>query len=172
VERRALRRAQIATRDRDEALDLVQDAMLRLARGYATRPAHEWAPLFHRILANRIRDWQRSRRIRARVFFWQRDAAPQEDEWDPIGSAPDPGAREGHGELEGEQTLQLLEAALRRLPARQREAFELRVWDGQSVEHAALAMGCSAGSVKTHLFRAMQALRSELGDDFASRSGT
>jgi RNA polymerase sigma-70 factor (ECF subfamily) len=172
VERRALRIAQLATRDRDEALDLVQDAMLRLARSYATRPAHEWPPLFHRILTNRIRDWQRGRKLRARLFFWQRGGPAHENEVDPIDAAPDPGAREGLGELEGEQTLQLLEAALRRLPARQREAFELRVWHGQSVGDAAHAMGCSEGSVKTHLFRAMQALRAELGEDFASRSGT
>jgi RNA polymerase sigma-70 factor (ECF subfamily) len=165
VERRALRVAQLTTRDRDEALDLVQDAMLRLVRGYGTRAPAEWPPLFHRILTNRIRDWQRARRLRARLFFWQRD--PDEPPDSAIEQVPDPAAREGPGELQGEQLLVQLEAALRKLPARQREAFELRVWHGLSVHDAAHAMSCSAGSVKTHLFRAMQALRADLGQDFA-----
>ena len=167
VERRALRIAELATRDRDEALDLVQDAMLRLSRRYGTHPPAQWPPLFHRILTNRIRDWQRSRKLRARLFFWQRDADVEEGT-DPVEQAADPDAREGAGELQGEQTLVRLEAALRRLPARQREAFELRVWEGLSVDDAARAMSCTAGSVKTHLFRAMQALRAELDYDFGT----
>jgi len=170
VERRALRIAQQATRDRDEALDLVQDAMLRLARRYGSRPSAEWAPLFHRILVNRIRDWQRGRKLRARLFFWERPAADDAD--DALDRVEDPDAREGAGELQGEQSLRQLEAALGRLPDRQREAFQLRVWEGLSVEQTALAMSCSAGSVKTHLFRAMQALKDELDYDFGSRSQT
>ena len=164
VERRALRIAEQATRDRDEALDLVQDAMLRLSRRYATRPAAEWPPLFHRILVNRIRDWQRARKLRARLFFWQ--GASAEDDVDPLEQVADPDAREGAGELQGEQALRRIEAALARLPDRQREAFQLRVWEGLSVEDTARAMSCSGGSVKTHLFRAMQALKGELDYDF------
>jgi RNA polymerase sigma-70 factor (ECF subfamily) len=168
VERRALRIAQLATRDRDEALDLVQDAMLRLAKRYGSRPSHEWLPLFHRILTNRIRDWQRSRRLRARIFFWQRDA-DDEANGDVLEEAVDPAAREGSNELQGEQAVAILEGALRRLPERQLEAFRLRVWEGLSVEETAHAMSCSAGTVKTHLFRALQTLRGELDPDPAAR---
>lgn len=168
VERRALRIAQLATRDRDEALDLVQDAMLRLAKRYGSRPASEWPPLFHRILTNRIRDWQRSRRLRARVFFWQRDA-DEETNGDVIEQAIDPEASEGSGELQREQAVAILEGALRRLPERQLEAFRLRVWEGLSVEDTAHAMSCSTGTVKTHLFRALQTLRVELGYEPSGR---
>ena len=63
MERRAFRIAQMAVRDRDDALDVVQGAMLRLARSYARRPSEEWKPLFYRILYNGIRDKQRRRSV-------------------------------------------------------------------------------------------------------------
>ena len=158
VERRALRRAELATRDRDEALDLVQDAMLRLARSYSARPATEWPGLFHRILVNRIRDWHRARKLRRRLFFWEPDN-PGGDAQHAIENVADPAGIEGEGELHGLQLAGRLEQAMLQLPARQRETFELRVWEGLSVEETAQAMGCSAGSVKTHLSRALESLR-------------
>ena len=56
VERRAFHIARIAIGDADEALDIVQDAMIKLVRRYSTRPPAEWRPLFYRILRNRIVD--------------------------------------------------------------------------------------------------------------------
>ena len=159
VERRAFRRARLATRDPDEALDLVQDAMLRLARSYATRPAAEWPALFQRILVNRIRDWQRRQVLRRRLLFWRPESDGDEDLFEGIA---DHAAAEGAAALAGEQLSRRVEVALAALPARQREALELRVWEGMDVEQTAAAMGCSAGSVKTHLSRALAALRSKL----------
>ena len=163
VERRALRRAQLATRDPDEALDLVQDAMLRLARSYGARPQEEWPALFQQILLNRIRDWHRSQALRRRVLFW-RPARPVEqfEEEDPLDLIADPSSPEGASALAGEQMSGLLEDAIARLPARQREVLELRVWEGLDVEQTAQAMGCSAGSVKTHLSRALALLRKQV----------
>ena len=161
VERRALRIAQIATRDRDEALDIVQDAMMNLARHYPGKPAAEWPPLFYRILDNRIRDWQRRQSVKHRIFFWQ-DAPPDgEEREDIVERAPDP-APPVEGRLAHQEAMKRLEQALRLLPGRQREAFLLRVWEGLSVEQTAHAMGCSGGSVKTHLSRALSALRERL----------
>lgn len=159
VERRAFRRARLATRDPDEALDLVQDAMLRLARSYATRPPAEWPALFQRILVNRIRDWHRRQVLRRRVLFWRTEADADEDVFEGIA---DHGAAEGAAALAGEQMSARVEMALAALPARQREALELRVWEGLDVEQTATAMGCTAGSVKTHLSRALAALRLKL----------
>ncbi len=161
VERRALRIAQIATRDRDEALDLVQDAMLQLARRYATQPAAEWPPLFYRILENRIRDWQRRQTVKRRIFFWRDHDAESEDD-DPLEQVADPAQPDGAALLQRRQAMQCLEGALHKLPARQREAFELRIWEGLSVDETATAMGCSDGSVKTHLSRALHSLRAQL----------
>lgn len=160
AERRAYRMAEIATRDRDEALDIVQDAMLQLSRHYAARPPAEWPALFYRIVENRIRDWQRRQTVKNRRFFWRPAVEADEDE-DPVQLVPDTAA--GPQErLQRGQTMQRLEQALRALPARQREAFELRIWEGLSVGDTARAMGCSDGSVKTHLHRALGALRQQL----------
>ena len=160
VERRAFRMAEVATRDRDEALDIVQDAMLQLSRRYAARPAQEWPALFYRIVENRIRDWQRRQTVKNRLFFWRAPPRTEEDE-DPVALVAEPGAGPQE-EVQRAEQMRRLEQALRSLPARQREAFELRLWEGLSVEDTARAMGCSDGSVKTHLHRALAALRQEL----------
>lgn len=161
VERRAFRMAEIATRDRDEALDIVQDAMLQLSRRYAGRPATEWPPLFYRILENRIRDFQRRQTVKNRLFFWRPAARDEEEAEDPLEQIAEPGAGPVE-ELQRAEQMRRLEQGLRKLPARQREAFELRLWEGLSVEDTARAMGCSDGSVKTHLHRALAALRQDL----------
>jgi RNA polymerase sigma-70 factor (ECF subfamily) len=164
VERRALRIAEIAVRDRDEALDLVQDAMIRLVRSYSDRPENEWTPLFYRILKNGIRDWHRRQKVRNRVMVWFGRGAPGDDEYDVVAAAPDPDGRTPDEELAGRETLERLEWAVHRLPTRQREAFMLRTFEGLDVAGTALAMGCSEGSVKTHYSRAVHTLREQLGE--------
>ena len=165
VERKAFRIAQIALRHDEDALDAVQDAMLRLARGYAARPEGEWRPLFYRILENCIRDMQRRRQVRARVMAftgWARSDG-EEAPADPIEQAPDPGPTP-QVQAQADQSMQALEAALGQLPARQRQAFLLRSLEGLDVADTARAMDCSEGSVKTHYFRAVHALRLALGE--------
>jgi len=162
VERRALRIAEIAVRDRDEALDLVQDAMIRLARNYGRRNSDEWAPLFYRILQNGIRDWHRRQAVRRRVLVWFGRGQGNEDDFDAVAAAPDPNGRAPDEVLENREAMRDLEAALRVLPARQREAFMLRTFECLDVAGTAIAMGCSEGSVKTHYSRALHALRGQL----------
>ena len=165
VERSALRIAEMAVRDRDDALDIVQGAMLRLARSYGRRPSGEWKPLFYRILYNGIRDSQRRRKVRSRIFGFfpgqrQDEDGEVEDPLDRVADAgPDPSQRVMAGEA-----MQRLEKALAELPARQQEAFALRCLEGLDVAETATAMGCSEGSVKTHYFRALHALRARLGE--------
>jgi len=163
VQARAVRVAEIATRSRDDALDIVQDAMLHLARAYGSRPAEEWAPLFHRIVENKIRDFQRRQTVRNRVFFWRSKPTEEGDEPHPDELAPDLSVPDATERLMQAEALRRLERAMAALPERQRQAFVLRVWDGLSTEEAAAVMGCTDGSVKTHLSRALTALRNQLG---------
>ena len=164
VERRALRIAEIGVRDRDEALDLVQDAMIKLARNYMSRPTAEWTPLFYRILQNGIRDWHRRQSIRNRVMVWFGRGNRDEGNYDPVAEAPDPGGRSPDELLANEQAMDELERAVGNLPNRQREAFMLRTFEGLDVAGTAAAMGCSQGSVKTHYSRAVHSLRDTLGE--------
>ena len=164
VERRALRIAEIALRDRDEALDLVQEAMIKLVRSYSDRAEDEWAPLFYRILQNGIRDWHRRQKVRNRVMVWFGKGASADDDYDVTAQAPDPVGRTPEAQLQASEALHRPEDLLHELPARQREAFMLRTFEGLDVAGTAIAMGCSAGSVKTHYSRAVHALREKLGD--------
>ncbi len=163
VEKRALRIAEISIRDRDEALDLVQDSMVKLARNYADKPSDEWTPLFYRILQNRIRDWQRRQAVRGRVMVWF-GRGNEDNDYDPVAAAPDPAGRTPDEQLESQEAMASLELALGKLPARQREAFMLRTFEGMDVAGTATAMGCSEGSVKTHYSRAVHSLRESLGE--------
>ncbi|NIA26420.1 MAG: RNA polymerase sigma factor [Desulfobulbaceae bacterium] len=164
VERRALRMAEIAVRDRDEALDLVQDAMIKLARNYAARPSAEWTPLFFRILQNGIRDWHRRQKVRNRVMVWFGRSTSGDGDYDVVANVPDPAGRTPDEQLETNEAMQHLESAVQQLPGRQREAFMLRTFEGLNVAATATAMGCSDGSVKTHYSRAIHSLRETLGE--------
>lgn len=163
VERRALRIAVLSVGDRDEALDIVQDAMFKLVRNYGGRPSEEWRPLFFRILANRITDQQRRQTVRQRVFAWFAPRPDDEDD-DPIAELPDPHPVAPDEVLGRADAMTALEAALATLPGRQRQAFLLRSLEGLDVAETAAAMGCTEGSVKTHYSRAVHRLRTALGD--------
>jgi RNA polymerase sigma-70 factor (ECF subfamily) len=167
VEKRAFQIARLAVRDADDALDIVQDAMLQLARRYAQRPSDQWKPLFYRILQNRIRDCQRRRMVRNRVFGWLPGLRKEDeaDSGDPYEATPD----ESQGPVDLVATgeaMRGLEDALKDLPARQLEAFLLRSLEGMDVAQTAQVMGCSAGSVKTHYSRAVHSLRERLKDSW------
>jgi RNA polymerase sigma-70 factor (ECF subfamily) len=166
VEKRAFKIAQLGLRNDDDALDAVQDAMMKLVQSYGSRSSEEWRPLFYRILANRIRDLQRRRTVRGRIMAWlpARDG-DDDDEFDPIAQAPSPEANPAR-RLELDEAIGALEAALQALPPRQQQAFLLRNFEGLDVSETATAMGCSEGSVKTHYFRALETLRARLGEVF------
>ncbi len=165
VQQSAFRIARYQLRDEDEALDAVQDTMIKLVRKYATRPTDEWKPLFFRILQNTIRDAQRRRTVRTKVLGFIPGAFRDPDEHtDPIQQAPDEFATDPRTQLALDGAMAELDRAVDALPARQKEAFLLRSIEAMSVAETARAMGCSEGSVKTHYSRAVHSLRESLGE--------
>jgi RNA polymerase sigma-70 factor (ECF subfamily) len=164
VERRAFKQAAFAVRDSHAALDIVQDAMFKLAEKYSGKPASELPLLFQRILQNAIRDFFRRQKVRSlwTTLFSSFARKGEDDDYDPLESLVHQGsanrAPEPTDEVSRSQTLAAIEEALAQLPARQRQAFILRYWEEMDVAEAAHAMGCSEGSVKTHCSRATHAL--------------
>jgi RNA polymerase sigma-70 factor (ECF subfamily) len=161
VEASAFRIAMVSVRDREEALDIVQDAMMRLATRYARRPSEEWRPLFYRILRNRIRDWGRRRAVSQRVMSFFSGA---DQDFDPVAAAPGPASDDPSVGAEGVEILAAMEAALRQLSERQRQVFMLRNFENLDVAETAVVMGVTDGSVKTHYSRAVSRLRELLGE--------
>jgi RNA polymerase sigma factor (sigma-70 family) len=168
VDRRAFKRTVYMVRDEDAALDIVQDAMIRLAEKYFDRPAAELPLLFQRILSNATMDWFRRQKVRNAVFSNLSDFEGGEsgEDFDLLemletqeGSM---GALSAADEVSRVQVLAAIEQEVAALPARQREAFLLRYWEELDVAETAAVMGCSEGSVKTHCSRAVHALAKTL----------
>ncbi|PIE00964.1 MAG: RNA polymerase sigma factor [Thiothrix nivea] len=163
VERRAFVTARIATQDEEEALDIVQDAMLKLVQKYGDRAESEWGALFNSILHSKIYDWYRRRRVRHRwrVFWGQ-----ENDDWS---DSPDERVAqvlfpEPDHQISSDMLGEHLSGLIADLPLRQQQALILRAWEGYSIAETAGIMGCSEGSVKTHYSRAIHGLREKLGD--------
>lgn len=160
IEKRAFRQTAYAVRDDHAALDIVQDAMLKLADKYANKPIAEYPMLFQRILQNTTRDYWRRQKVRNLWTSLFSSFGPQDDEEFDLLETIDVEDADNNpsDQLERSQTMALIGKALEKLPARQREAFVLRYWEELDVAETAAAMGCSQGSVKTHCSRAVSAM--------------
>ena len=162
VERRAFKQTVYAVRDEHVALDIVQDAMLKLAEKYADKPVNEYPMLFQRILQNTMKDFWRRQKVRnmwttlLSSFGAGQDGEEDHDPLDTIDVEDE--SSNPQVQLERSQTMKIIEKALEKLPARQREAFILRYWEDMDVAETAQMMGCSQGSVKTHCSRALHTM--------------
>jgi RNA polymerase sigma-70 factor (ECF subfamily) len=168
IERRAYKHAVFSMHDSHTALDVVQDAMIKLAEKYGDKPADELPLLFHRILQNTIRDHCRRQKVRSSwtTLFSAFQPKNAEEEFDPLDVLEDGDNQSAPATPDAnfaqKQTIAQIEEALKILPARQREAFLLRYWEGLDTAETAFAMGCTEGSVKTHCSRANHALAEAL----------
>lgn len=161
IEKPAYRMALIGTGQEADALDIVQESMLRFVGKYARKPQAEWRPLFFRILHNQIKDFHRRTNARSRWFSWLVSA---EEEDDPLQNQVNPREKGAEYDMQISGTFAQLEKVLQELPFRQQQAFLLRGWQELSVAETATAMNCSEGTVKTHYSRALERLRERLGD--------
>ncbi len=164
VETRAFGIAHIATGNRDDALDIVQETMMKLVQNYSQRPESEWKPLFYSILQTRIQDWRRRQAVRNRFRVWFYREEENEDTEDVLEQIVADTRQTPDVLLENAQFSQQLNRALRALSPQQQQAFLLRLWEGMDIEQTAKTMHCSESSVKTHYARALQRLREALGD--------
>jgi RNA polymerase sigma-70 factor (ECF subfamily) len=166
VERRAFKQAVFAVRDDSHALDIVQEAMMKITENYGDRPAAELPLLFTRILQNAIHDFFRRSKVRSTwVTLFSALNSAEDPDADPLETLEATDDRRGEStEIthEREQIVAIIEEEVARLPARQREAFLLRYWEDLDVAETAATMGCSEGSVKTHCSRATHALAKAL----------
>jgi RNA polymerase sigma-70 factor (ECF subfamily) len=167
AEKRAYKQALFAVRDQDNALDIVQDAMIKLSERYSDRPAAELPLLFTRIVQNTIHDFFRRQKVRSTwITLLSAFSSNESEDSDPLESLEaEPGsaaAESAADEVARIQTISMIEQEVARLPARQREAFLLRYWEEMDVAETAAVMKCSEGSVKTHCSRATQALAKAL----------
>ena len=168
IEKRAFKRTVYMVRDEDAALDIVQDAMIRLAQRYGDRPTSEWPMLFQRILSNATMDWFRHQKVRNGVLrnFSEFEASSGDADFDLLETlealSTSEGTESSADAAERTQTLEIIESEVGKLPTRQREAFLMRYWEEMDVAETASAMGCSEGSVKTHCSRAVHALAKAL----------
>ncbi len=167
VERRAFKQTVYAVRDDDTALDIVQDAMIKLAEKYGDRPPAELPLLFQRILQNTTHDHFRRTKVRNTwVSLFSSLGNADDDDFDLLetfeAQAGSAAADSSERKVEREQVLQIIDDEVQKLPARQREAFLMRYWEDMDVAETAAAMGCSEGSVKTHCSRATHTLANAL----------
>jgi RNA polymerase sigma-70 factor (ECF subfamily) len=161
--RRAQMMAQFAVRDREAALDIVQEAMISLATRYADRDPASWGPLFQVILQSRIMDHHRRETRRKKWMTWL-NPPPDEPDEDPWQNIPETASSDPVELLGRADDMDTVMVAVEKLPLRQQQAFLMRAWEGLDTAQTAAAMGCSEGSVKTHYFRALAAIRQQLND--------
>ena len=165
VEGRAFRIAQIATGNRDDALDIVQEAMMKMVQNYSAHAKEEWKALFYSILQTRILDWHRRQKVRNRFrswFSWNSSDDAEDDEEDFIAQQPANQTSAPDVQLQDAQFMDDLNTALTALPLRQQQVFLMRMWEGMDIAETATIMQCSESSVKTHYARALEKLRIQL----------
>lgn len=167
VERRAYQMALLGCGHREDALDIVQDSMMKLVRKYRQKPAEEWKPLFYSILQSTLNDYHRRHKVRTRwsgflAMVRGGDKDSDQDDVDPIQQAPDITIAAPGQSLDNDRAMARLQQHVAKLPLRQQQTFILRAWEGMNVEQTAKVMGCGQGSVKTHYSRAVQSLRQSM----------
>jgi RNA polymerase sigma-70 factor (ECF subfamily) len=159
--------------DKETALDVVQDSMLRFVQYYRDKPETDWPALFRSVLNSRINDQRRQRLLATTkrkllsltglgLAGVDRDEHMAEAE---LSAMPhDAGISEPEAGVTAAQLKQRIAQALAKLAERQRQVFLLREQLGLSIRDTADILGCSENTIKQHHFRALRALRGQLSE--------
>ena len=149
---RVFRYALASLRDRDAAESVAQDCFFKAYRARGRfRGDSSLQSWLMQIAVNLVRDRVRSRRWQ----FWKRCDA----EVDPKTAD---GRRSPEAEALARQQVEAVWKAARHLPERQRTVFLLRFVEEMDLLEIAAVLGMKEGTVKAHLFRAVQAVRERL----------
>ena len=164
VEKRAFVLAQVATANEEDALDIVQDAMIKLVSNYSDKSSADWGPLFYRIMQSRINDWHRKQTVRNRWRSWLGNSSDEDIRDSPLENQSNDNDQLPDENINAFEFSTTLEKAVTALPMRQKQVFMLRAWEECSTRETSEIMKCSEGSVKTHYSRALAVLRKNLGE--------
>ena len=156
-EKKAFSIAFISLKNHDDALDVVQDVMVKFVEKYKHKKCDTWTSIFYRMIQNRITDFHRKNTQQKKYFklFYLEDS-------NEIDEIKDVNYTSSLKQIEQNMQIEHLQSALQNLPTRQLQAYICRIWEGLSVKETAKSMKCSQGSVKTHLFRALKQLKNEM----------
>jgi RNA polymerase sigma-70 factor (ECF subfamily) len=159
--------------NRDTAMDVVQESMMRLIEYYRGKPAGQWPALFRTILNSRINDIRRKRLLEqgkhklislTGLFHKDDDKRHALDEYEIPSAQRADGITQPEVEAVTTELRHKVEEALQALSERQRQVFILREWRGMTIKETSRTLGCSENSVKQHHFRAMRELRKQLAE--------
>jgi RNA polymerase sigma-70 factor (ECF subfamily) len=157
---RVFRYALASLRDRDAAESLAQDCFLKAYRGRERfRGEASLSTWLMQIAVNLVRDSMRNRRLR----FWNRTRAAAQD-FDVVsqsladrGSSPEDAAA-------AKERVAAIWSVVETLSERQRTVFLLRFVEDLDLLEIAAVTGLREGTVKVHLFRALEAVRKRMGE--------
>ena len=149
------------TTNYDDAMDITQEVFLRVYRALSSwKGRSKFSTWLHRIAVNTTIDYLRRNSRYAKTFVEGQEREDSED--------LDRKLREGVTHETPSRALELKElrcaiySAVVKLPGRQRKCFVLRHYYGLPIKEIAEILGCSEGTVKRHLYRALQRLRTLL----------
>lgn len=151
--------------DAEEARDTAQEALLQVFRNLKHFEGRsKFSTWLFRVAVNTCRDAQRRRSRWKRLLLpWRAERHDDDGDGPEIENIPD-----GGGETDmltgigGREFKRDVQEVLHTLSGKQRQVFELKVFEELSIVEIAAATGMAEGTVKTHLFRATQAMRDRL----------
>lgn len=170
VEKKSFRKINYQLQNEDDAIDIIQEAMIKLVQNYQDRDIKEISILYNTILHNCFIDFVRRQNLEKKIIqnldFDSMDDEQQASYFETIQYENNYFEQDLENGLIQKQHIEIIRNALKQLPPRQSEAFLLRYLEDNSIEETAKIMNCAEGSVKTHCSRAVVSLKEILKKSF------